>query len=398
MTITATSIGLSWSAPNSGGAVGAYMVLSRITGGGAFAILADPVVGTSYTATGLLPSISYDFAVAARNSAGPGALSGVVTAQTTGLVPQAATAITAVAGTPAYGAALVSWTAPAATGLYGAATGYHVYQSLHPVSGWTYVADTSGTSYTFTGLAHSTGYDFLIVPFNAAGGSVANNSYSNWLTDRAPPNTPAIGSVAPIPDGTVTKLAVTWAVSTVDGTHDAATGYNLRYSVHAANTWTVVAGVSSGAVITGLLSGTSYDVQVQATNSSAASPSAWSGSTTASTYATVMSWNAAGPNPWVHTLGGQAVNVNCTPNPGSGSTGGVNFTWSTSATINNDCSAANDRFSRGTGSTTGDNSYPFAGNKWGVYLTPPTAPGTYYIWALTTVGDGGIVSPAVTVT
>jgi len=45
-----------------------------------------------------------------------------------------------------------------------------------------------------------------------------------------------------------------------------------------------VASVSSGAVITGLAAGTSYDIQMRAWNASTGAPSAWTASTTAGTW------------------------------------------------------------------------------------------------------------------
>jgi hypothetical protein len=219
---------------------------------------------------------------------------------------------------------------------------------------------------------------------------------SGSAASLSPPNAPAISAVAPVNNGTTTELTVTWAASAIDGTHSAATGYNLQYSVHGANSWTTVAGVTSGVMLTGLITGTSYDVQVQGTNASPSSPGSWSASTTSSTYATLMTWKNQGPNPWLHTLTGQIVQVYCTPNPSTSSSGGVDVYWSTSPTTNNNCAPAFNRTIRGTGGT--DSGYPIQTNVWGCYLSPPTTPGTYYIWAQTNVGDGGLVSAAVTVT
>jgi hypothetical protein len=291
----------------------------------------------------------------------------------------------------------LSWTASATDGTHDAAATYQPQFALASGGGWSsFGAPIAGTSVSVTGLAHATAYNFQVIATNTGG--TATSGTASLTTDYAAPNAPAISAVAPVSDGTTSKLTVTWAASTTDGTHDAATGYNLRYGVHPASSWTTVSGVVSGAVVTGLTAGTSYDVQVQGTNASTGSPGAWSASTTASTYATAMAWVQTGPNPWTHSLGGQAVNVTTTPNPGTGSTGGVNFTWSTSATVNNDCASSLDRESRGSGSASGDNGYPVASNKWGCYMTSPATTGTYYIWAFTNVGDGALVSVAVSVT
>jgi hypothetical protein len=152
-----------------------------------------------------------------------------------------------------------------------------------------------------------------------------------------------------------------------------------------------VSGVTSGAVITGLSSGTSYDVQVQATNASTTSPGAWSSTTTASTYSTAMAWYGTPAGSYTHGSGGHVVSVSTTPNP-SGSVG-VNFWWSTSATTNTQSAAENT--SRASGGT--DNGYPVFTNVWGEYATAPTATGTYYIWAIIGDGSGALVSSAITV-
>ena len=157
---------------------------------------------------------------------------------------------------------------------------------------WTLAAGawTSGTPVNVTGLAHATAYYFQVVATNAGGtgGSVATGGTTT--TDTAAPNAPAIASLHPVYDGTTTKLTATWSAPATDGSHDAATRYDLQWSVHAGAAWTPVSGASSGAVITGLSAGTSYDVQVRAKNASTGSPGAWSASGTASTYSSTVVW------------------------------------------------------------------------------------------------------------
>ncbi len=84
-------------------------------------------------------------------------------------------------------------------------------------------------------------------------------------------NPPGSVSLAQGPAGT---LVVTWANPAVDGTHAAATGFNLQFSLSGAGAWTTVSGVASPYSLAGLAVGTSYDVQLQSTN--AAGVSAWS--------------------------------------------------------------------------------------------------------------------------
>ena len=228
------------------------------------------------------------------------------------------------------------------------------------------------------------------------GNAAAATVLSNQTTDYAPPNAPTGVSAAPVNDGTTTELAVTWTASATDATHDAATGYYLQYRTPSGSgTWS--SAVSVGNVtsypLSGLTTGASYDVQVRAVNGSTTSPGAWSSSATASTYSTALSWNTQ-QSTLVHGGAVGIFNVHATPNP-TGSNG-VNFIWSTSATVNTNTGP--NSYSRISGSASGDNGYPILTNVWGAYVHPPASAGTYYLWALASDGSGGIISAAVNVT
>jgi hypothetical protein len=89
------------------------------------------------------------------------------------------------------------------------------------------------------------------------------------------PNAPALAQ------GLGGNLFVTWAGTTVDGTHDAATGFNLRSSPSGAASWTTVPGVTSPYNLSGLPAGTAIDVQLQGFN--VTGTSTWSAISTLST-------------------------------------------------------------------------------------------------------------------
>lgn len=74
------ALAVTWSAPTTGGAATGYTVLYRQTGTTAWTLAAQAVAAPSATITGLTAGTSYDVAVLATNSAGPGPLSGTVTA------------------------------------------------------------------------------------------------------------------------------------------------------------------------------------------------------------------------------------------------------------------------------------------------------------------------------
>ena len=202
------------------------------------------------------------------------------------------------------------------------------------------------------------------------------------------PNAPAIAAVAPPPDGTNTKLTVTWTAPAIDGTHGAATGYNLRSSPSGAGTWTTVSGVTSPYAITGLTGATAIDVEVQATNAAEArapgplSQRARPGAPPSCPEAGRRAAQVHGAN--VAPNGGVQMTATAAPT----AIAGAAFAWSASASVlptSNLIAAASD------GQTNG----------WGQYFTAPATAGTYYLWMLAQ-GSGGaaigaLVSSAITV-
>jgi hypothetical protein len=143
------------------------------------------------------------------------------------------------------------------------------------------------------------------------------------------PNAPAIAGVAPPPDCTNSKLAVTWTAPAIDGTQGAATGYNLRSSPTGAGTWTTVSGVTSPYTLAGPAGATAIDVEVQGTNA-AARPGAWSGVMTGTTWGTTVAaggWTAASSqvhNTSVAPNGGPQMTVTPAPTAVTGAA----FVWS----------------------------------------------------------------------
>lgn len=80
--ITTTSIGLSWSAPGSGGPPASYSVQFRVSGTGTWSTASSSVGSTAFTVSGLTAGTSYDFQVFAVNAGGTGTPSSTVTAST----------------------------------------------------------------------------------------------------------------------------------------------------------------------------------------------------------------------------------------------------------------------------------------------------------------------------
>jgi hypothetical protein len=93
-----------------------------------------------------------------------------------------------------------------------------------------------------------------------------------------PPNTPSAASLA---QGAGSALTVTWAAPSIDSSHSAATGFNLRSSPSGTAAWTTVSGVTGPYNLSGLAAGAAIDVQIQSSNF--AGTSAWSATSTLTT-------------------------------------------------------------------------------------------------------------------
>lgn len=383
-----TNLAVTWTAPSTDGthsAATSYNLRSSPTGAGTWTTVST--VTSPYTLTGLGAAAAYDVEMQAANSAGTTAWSAITTLTTATVAPNAPAAPSLTRG--AGSNLTVTWTAPTTDTTHSAATSYNLRSSPAGTGTWTTVS-TVASPYTLTGLGAGAVYDVAVQGANTGGAGAwsAITSLSTASAGPFVPNIPAIASVVPTPDGTVTKLTVTWTAPATDGSHSAATGYNLRTSPAGAGTWTTMTNVTSPTIVTGLGGGTAMDVEVQATNT--AGSGAWSAITTATTWGATVA-----PANWV-AASAQVHGTSVTPN------GGVNlfavaapttvtaaaFAWSATATAvpTTGLIAAG-----GDGQTNG----------WGQWFNAPATAGTYYLWLLAQ-GTGGtigaLVTSAITVT
>jgi Fibronectin type III domain len=283
----------------------------------------------------------------------------------------------------------VTWAAPAVDSAHSAATWFNLRFSHSGANTWTTASNVT-TPYELSGLTAGAAYDVQVQGVDDAGaGAWSASSTLTTASGVAVPNAPSISSAAPPPDGTTSNLTVAWTAPTVDGTHSAATGYNLRYSPSGAGTWTTVSGVNSPYSITGLSGAAAIDVQVQAINASA-NVSAWSSIATGNTWGvavapgnlTVAAAQVHGTN--VAPSGG--ANITATPAPTA--VAGAAFSWSASPSVLPTTNLI---------ATSADGQ----ANGWGQYISAPATAGTYYLWMLaqnasgTTIG--ALVSSAITV-
>jgi hypothetical protein len=302
---TASTVNLAWTAPASGGAVASYTVQYRVTGGGGFNTAASGVAGTAYTVTGLAASTGYDFQVVAVNAVGNGTASAVASATTTAAppaMPGVPTGLTA--GTPTPSTMPLTWAAPSSGG---AVASYTVRSSLHGANTWTTVTGISGTAYTVTDLLASTSYDFEVAAVNVTGSSAFTAATTATMGG---------GLTAPgLPTGAATSasIPVSWTAPTTGG---AAASYTVQYRVTGTSGWTQ-SGTLTGTSTTleSFVASTSYDIQVQATNS--AGSSGYTATVTAATIATTSggsataAWNVY-QSTLVHGGGGNIFNVAAT--------------------------------------------------------------------------------------
>ncbi len=196
-TTTATAALLSWTAPGSGGSPSSYTVQYSIHGANSWTQV-SAISSTSTTITGLTPSTEYDFEVEAVNSGGNSGFTSAVQGTTpAGTAPGVPTNLAA--GSPTSSSIVLSWTAPS-VGSTGAT--YNIQYQIGSGS-WTQISGVSGTSYTVTGLASSTTYNFEVQTVNSgltsswtSSVSASTSAANNYLLTAELP-TSSLNSYAP---------------------------------------------------------------------------------------------------------------------------------------------------------------------------------------------------------
>jgi hypothetical protein len=293
---TSSTMALSWTAPGSGGTPTAYTVNDRVTGAGSWSSATTSASGSPYTVTGLSASTSYDFEVIATNSGGSGSASSTVTASTgaAGASPGAPTNLAASAATSSTMG--LTWSAP---GSGGTVSGYSAYFKLHAGSTWSLATAglaSTATSYTVTGLAAGTSYDFYVAANSAGNGSTASGTVTASTTTIAAPN-----AVTALAAGTVTNFTVplSWTAPAVDGSHGAAATYTIQYRIYGSANWaTAAAGIATAYyTVTGLIAGLEYQFNVFGVNAAGAGSGTTATGTPGPALGTFTYWGTGGyPN------------------------------------------------------------------------------------------------------
>lgn len=224
-------VDLGWIAPNgNGSAISDYDIQYRTSSPvGAW----NSVVHAASTALtvrvgGLTNDVSYDFRVAAKNAAGLGPYSNVLSARP---VPPAPNAPTALLTTPGSSKMSLAWTAPAsgpAPTTYRIIYGKSVYcnPAVSPFTGCSAPQNTPNAtpSALITGLANNTGYNFAVYALN--GSTVSLSAATAAASTPTVPGAPAITSVTPSRG----KVNIIWTAPVSNG-GVALTSYTLRYGL-----------------------------------------------------------------------------------------------------------------------------------------------------------------------
>jgi len=254
-------LGVSWRAPSSNGG-------SAVT---SYTVTAQP---GNVTCTAIAPALScnllglsngsvYSVTVAATNPAGDSVSSASVTGSPVTIPGKPTISATE----PGSNSVLVRWRAPSATG--GAS-----------VSNYTVVASPGGNSCTtggavlfctVTGLDNGTTYAFTVTATNTAGTGTASASYNG--VPATIPSSPRSIIVSPTNAG----LTASWAAPSYDG-GTAITGYVATVR-STGDTCSTIASTRT-CTFTGLVNGSSYIVDVVATNNAGSSEAASSSNVT----------------------------------------------------------------------------------------------------------------------
>jgi hypothetical protein len=238
-------------------------------------------VTSPYLLAGLMAGEAVDVQLQSSNAAGTGAWSAISTLATATAIPNAPSAVSLAQG--AGSDLTVTWSAPAIDGTHSAATGYNLQSSPSGAGTWTIVSGVVSPC-DLSGFAGGTAIDVQVQASNASGSSGWSATTTLMTASTGPVQSePNVPSGVLLAQGTGSDLTVTWTAPVVDGTHSAATGFNLQSSPSGAGTWTIVSGVTSPYDLSGLAAGAAIDVQLQSSNTTGTS--AWSATTTLTTAA-----------------------------------------------------------------------------------------------------------------
>jgi fibronectin type 3 domain-containing protein len=207
------------------------------------------VTGTSYTNTGLTTGKTYYYQIKAYVMVGSRKVMSPVSATISAKpIPAKPTGLKVVSA--GYDRNKITWNT--VTG----ATGYSIYRSTSPDSGFTYLKGVTTNSYTNTGLTTGTTYYYQIKAYTLVGTTKVYSATSTTVNAKPVPAKPT-GLKATV--ASTTSIKVSW--NTVAG----ATGYSIYRSTSPDSGFTYLKGVTTNSYTnTGLTTGKTYYYKVRA--------------------------------------------------------------------------------------------------------------------------------------
>ncbi len=260
-TLSGTEIFLDWTAPisNATNAPSEYRIQQRHVGFTGFVTLLDTGnLDTNYTATGLLAGNTYDYRVAGVSGAGQGDWSNIAQ-NTTFTVPTSPQNVTAT--TLSQTQIRLDWDEPIVTN--GGIVNYTIDVASSP---FTFVANTTNTTFTVGGLTTKTTYDFRINATNLIGYGAYSQNATN--TTFGVPDAPI--NEAGDTNG-INEITVSWDEG-ANNFGSAVTGYRIDQALQG-GTWVTAINDTGNNVepleetFVGLLPQTTYTYRIFAYNS-----------------------------------------------------------------------------------------------------------------------------------
>ena len=279
-TATPTQLSVSWSAPTNTGkpAITGYGVQYRVGTSGGFTSHAHTGITTTATITGLTPGTAYQVQVRATNAdgSGPWATDSATTAANAAPVFSSATTAFNVAENST---AVTTATATDADTVVTDAVSY----AMSGADSAQFSLNTSTGAVTFTSApdyenptdvvstmpANAAGNNVYVVALTASsgtGGRALSVSKTLLVTVTDVAEAPGKPATPQVTGTTTTSVTIGWSAPTNTG--PAITDYDVQYRVGTSGSFTSHAhtGTTTTATITGLTSGTGYEIQVRATN------------------------------------------------------------------------------------------------------------------------------------
>ncbi|MGI9256227.1 MAG: fibronectin type III domain-containing protein [Salinispira sp.] len=274
-------IGVEWITPTDNSAISAYHLRYREDDSGDWTeIITGIGTSTSHTISGLTNGTSYEVGVRSVNGVcvgnwSPSSAATVPNADLTASPTDLAAAPTDLKLAVGNGSLTATWDSPGNTG-NSAISAYHLRYREDDSRDWTEIIIGIGTSHTITELTNGTSYTVQVRAVNAQGAG-------GWSPSAAatPATVPAAPTVPEILAGNGELVVLLWKLSGDTG-GSPIMGYHLRYREVDSGGWMEITSGITGTynhTITGLINGSSYEVQARFVN--AAGAGAWSSSSIA---------------------------------------------------------------------------------------------------------------------